>query len=396
MRNWIRMCLVSGLTATVLTSSSCHAAPADRAPLKIAQRNEVPQRLATRPDALHSRVRSELRVFTQWLQANKVRGFIGEVGWPDDVKGDAQSWNRLADAWLGDADKAGLWVTTWATGEWWGTSYPLAPYERRLTGEGVDSPNTQAATLEAHRGTRQILRGVNVSGGEFGSASNINPGVYDQQYHYDPQGTFTYLASRGFKLVRLPFRWERLQRNLNSELDATELGRLKGAVARARRAGLNVVLDMHNYGDYQTEKDGKGVRQTIGSPEVPNAAFADVWRRLSREFKSDAGVFYGLMNEPHDFPAQNGKSGAQVWEVAAQVALNAIRANGDKKLVMVPGYNWSGAQGWAGTHPKSWIVDPTNNFRYEAHHYWDRDNSGDYPDRYSDEVQNAEQRGFKP
>lgn len=206
-------------------------------------------------DALHDRVRAELAVFTDWLARNRVKGYVGEVGWPGE-SADAEEWNGLAQAWYRDADAARLWVTAWATGEWWGTGYRLAVYEDRFAGAGVDSAAGQAAVLEAHPSTAAYRRGVNVAGGEFGapvdsptsSFSNASPGVYDRAYHYDSQATFDWLASRWIRLVRLPFRWERLQPTLGRKLDPAELGRLREAVGRARRAGLRVILDMHDYG----------------------------------------------------------------------------------------------------------------------------------------------------
>ena len=68
-------------------------------------------------DTLHRRVRAELKVFTDWLAENGVQGYIREVGWPYDVRGDYTRWNALAEAWFEDADAAGLWATVWATGE---------------------------------------------------------------------------------------------------------------------------------------------------------------------------------------------------------------------------------------------------------------------------------------
>src|SRR5919199_1272183 len=203
------------------------------------------------PDALHRRVRAELGKFTGWLAQNGVDGYIGEVGWPDDYGGDTSNWNALAEAWYDDADAAGLWVTQWSTGEWWGTDYKLAVYEDRQFPAGVDSANSQAIVTEAHPTTPSYLRGVNVSGAEFGapysldatsSVSNKNPGRYNIAYHYDGQATFDYLAGRGIGLIRLQFRWERIQPTPGGPLNRTELRRLKGAVRRATDAGLEVIL----------------------------------------------------------------------------------------------------------------------------------------------------------
>src|SRR5215204_2348279 len=242
-------------------------------------------------DALHQRVRAELGKFTDWLGQNGVDGYIGEVGWPDDYRGDASLWNALANAWYDAADTAGLWVTQWSTGEWWGKEYKLAPYEDRHypdhSPNGVDTANTQAVVTEAHPTTPSYLRGVNVSGAEFGAPfsldatsnfSNRNPGRYNDAYHYDGQATFDYLASRGIKLIRLQFRWERIQPTPGGPLNGTELRRLRGAIRRATDAGLEVILDVHNFGDYYIERNGRGVRFAISSDRLPMRHFADLWR----------------------------------------------------------------------------------------------------------------------
>ncbi len=168
--------------------------------------------------------------------------------------------------------------------------------------------------------------------------------------------------------------------------------------------GLKVILDMHNFGAYYRSETGKpkiGVRQDIGLGEITGGQFADVWQRISTEFKADPEVFYGLMCEPVDAETADkldcGKRTPAVgkWEEASQAALNAIRRNGDKKLILVSGYCYSGVTRWTTQHPKKWIVDPEENYLYEAHNYWDRDGSGSYCRCYADEVKDAEAKGYK-
>ena len=76
------------------------------------------------------------------------------------------------------------------------------------------------------------------------------------------------------------------------------------------------------------------------------------------------------MNEPAGM-------GAAAWEAQSQAALDAIRANGDTKVVLVPNLAGYGLQTtWSNVHPKAWIADPAENHRYEAHFYFDRNGSG--------------------
>lgn len=51
---------------------------------------------------------------------------------------------------------------------------------------------------------------------------------------------------------------------------------------------------------------------------------------------------------------------------ASQEAVTRIRGTGDRKLVLVAGYNWSGVQNWPANRASDWITDPAGNMRYEG------------------------------
>ncbi len=208
------------------------------------------------------------------------------------------------------------------------------------------------------------FRGINLSGAEFGEPG----GVVGTDYVYPSDPTIDYFAKKGFTSVRLPFLWERLQPSLRGELDAEELSRLKESVSKLKAAGLRVVLDPHNYARYHDT--------VIGSAEVSSDDFADFWGRLARQFANDPDVTFGLMNEPHDMPAEQ-------WLDAANAALARIRGERADNLVLVPGTAWTGAHSWQGGYygtPNAdvmlGVVDPVDNFAYEVHQYFDDDFSG--------------------
>ncbi len=349
-------------------------------------------------DALQRRVVSDLDVFTDWLARNGVEGYVGEVGIPND--GDVDRWTLLAERWFKEADEAGLWVDVWSSGEWWDVDYVYSAFTPRTDGGPlrVTTPTGELLARYARQGNEP--RGVNVSGGEFGAPgstdevtefSNENPGEYGSDYRYDSQESFDYLASQGIDTVRLPFRWERIQPALGEELDDEELGRLRGTVHRAYTAGLEVILDVHNYGAYHLTDGTRGVRRAIGSEEVSQDDFVDLWRRLSAAFREEPGVIaYDLMNEPSNLPEVDHRPPAQVWEEASQAAVTAIRAGGDDTLIMVAGYHYSHAGEWPEQHPQPWIEDPADNYRYEAHHYWKHDDGNSY----DTEVAYAEEMGY--
>ena len=323
-----------------------------------------------------------LATFTDWLRRNGVRGYVGEVGWPARTPAEAAAWNGVAEAWYRRADRERLWVTAWAAGAWFSPTYPLALYGPTPAGL-VAHP--QAAVVERHPSRRGVLRGVVVAGGEFGADapgfSNSVPGAYGTAYLYDPPQTFRALARRGIELVRLPFRWERVQPTLGGDLDPAELERIRRTVAAARAAGLWVILDLHNFGEYRTSA---GTAQ-LGR-EIDAGTFADTWRRLALAFAGVPGVLgYDLMNEPAHLQPTGTESAERVWERFSQAAVTAIRATGDRRVVFVEGYPWSAAADWPRHHPRAWIDDPLRKVRYEAHQYWDADRSGRYAASYAEE-----------
>ena len=347
-------------------------------------------------DALAARVLDELDGFVTWLDDHDADGYIGEVGWPAGPGYDTERWNALADRWFAAADAADLWVTVWGAGAWWGTEYPLSPYVASDS-HVINRPAPQAQIIESYADDMQI--GVNVSGAEFGAPggtqrrsefSNTDSGSFGTDYRYDRPQSFAYLAGRGLDMVRLAFRWERIQPEPWGPLDRQELSRLRAAVRAAGDMELGVILNPHNYGSYfQSDGSGEGVATPIGHPDLPVSAFADLWERLSDAFAGeDAVIAYGLMNEPHDL-ADDPRRSALAWEDASQAAVDAIRAQGDDTLIMVPGANWSNVEGWAATHPEPWIDDPSGNVRYEAHHYFDADHSGAYELDYAAEIEAA-------
>lgn len=347
-------------------------------------------------DPLVVRVLGELDGFMTWLDDHDVDGYIGEVGWPTGPGYDTARWNALADRWFAAAEDANLWVTVWGAGAWWGTDYPLSPYVASDS-YVINQAAPQAAIIEAY--ADDIKVGVNLSGAEFGAPggtdrrsqfSNAQPGEYGTDYRYDHAPSFAYLAGRGLDMVRLAFRWERIQPEPFGPLDPEELERLRTAVDSADDMGLGVVLNPHNYGRYFiSDASGQGLATPIGDPDLPVGAFADLWTRLSEAFADDEAVIaYGLMNEPHDL-AEDPQRSAQIWERASQAAVDAIRNQGDDTLIMVPGANWSNVEGWPSVHPEPWIEDPASSIRYEAHHYFDADHSGEYTRGYVTEQEAA-------
>jgi endoglucanase len=221
----------------------------------------------------------------------------------------------------------------------------------------------------------QILKytGVCMSGGEWYDPTKTPNPVYGSDFVYPTAQEFSYFKSKGMNIFRLCFLWETIQPKPLQTLDPMQLGYLKTSVEAATNQGLIVILDPHNYARYYGN--------VIGTSQVPNAYFSDFWRQMALAFKDNPNVWFGLVNEPHDIPAQQ-------WLSAANDAIAAIRSTGATNMITVPGIAWTGAGSWfdtwyGGTPNAAFMLgvqDPDNNWVYEIHSYLDSDSSGTHVD----------------
>ena len=195
----------------------------------------------------------------------------------------------------------------------------------------------------------------------------------------------SYIKSHNIALIRLPVAWERLQPRLGGPLDPAYLKALKNFLLLAGSQGVEVIVDVHNYGRYnrkwakQAATDNFCTEQgdVIGSVAVPITAFANLWSRLANSMRGTPGLaYYDLMNEPHDMGGWN------VWPTAAQAAVNAIRAVDMFTPILVEGDQWASATAWPQVNANLRIHDPANKLLYEAHVYFDADGSSRYAQSY--------------
>lgn len=223
-----------------------------------------------------------------------------------------------------------------------------------LLGLSIVSAQAWAGCLDAPR-----LLGVNMSGAEFNSS--VVPGVVNTNYIYPTANELTFIRDQGATVIRLPIRWERIQRSLKSPLDAGELARIQQTVQTASANGLCVLIDIHNYATY------------FGDPLTKDPAlqdgFVDLWLRLAREFTDPATTIFGLMNEPSKIPVAD-------WAILAKRTLAELRRANAKNVVIVAGGKWSGVHDWfkdqngvSNATAFADLKDPLNRVLLEAHQY---------------------------
>lgn len=230
-----------------------------------------------------------------------------------------------------------------------------------LLGALINPLAAQATCLDQAR-----LTGVNISGAEFNSAKL--PGTPYKDYTFPTEAELIYVAAQGANVIRLPFRWERVQPTAMGELAAAELKRIQGTVASANAKGLCVVLDVHNYAKFYS--------QTLAGDAAMQNAFVDLWLRLALVFNDPKQTAFGLMNEPNYLPLEE-------WASLAKRTLFELRTAGSTNLIMISGGHWSGLHDWfspaAGPSNSTVFADVKDSLRrtvLEVHQYADKDYSG--------------------
>jgi endoglucanase len=241
-----------------------------------------------------------------------------------------------------------------------GTSAPASdePAAPTTTPGSPASPATPARPMP--------YRGINLAGGEFGSAI---PGVNGSDYAFPTTSEVDYYMSKGMNTFRMGFKWERMQPAANGAFATAYDAGLAAIVAYATSKGARVIVQPHNFARYYGN--------TVGSAQVPNAVFADFWSRMATKYGPNPNVMFNLVNEPHDISTTQ-------WVSAANAAIAAIRATGAKNTIVVPGASWTGAHSWSSGDgfgssnavAMLGIVDSGNDFLIETHQYLDSDSSG--------------------
>ncbi len=267
------------------------------------------------------------------------------------------------------------------------------------SGSGDDKEPIQDSTAGELPPMDQPYLGVNLASASGGTV----PGTFGFDYVYPKNEDLYYFKAKGMRLLRIPFRAPRLQHELGGELDYNEeksdIKALASVVAEAERLGMWVLLDMHDYCErsidgvlyeygvagkrvWDSNKNAWGEWEATDAPYVTTAHFADLWKKIATEFKDYKNIWgYDLMNEPKGIDIN-------VLFDNYQAAINAIREVDTKAQIVVEGKNYANSPSWESLSDKlKDLVDPANmDIVYEAHCYFDKDNSGTYQNSYDQEI----------
>ena len=234
-----------------------------------------------------------------------------------------------------------------------------------------------------------MMFGLNESGGEF---AGVYPGIDGTHYGYPNYDDLAYAKRKGFGIIRLPFRWERVLRPLGSStLITNEINKIKQVLNWATELGLRVILDMHNFGRYCTYCNGSSsannVYKIIGEDNTCTVEhFCQVWRLLAKEFKDYECIWaYEIMNEPY------GMLTSTPWVQIAQQGIYAVREYDTRTAILIDGDSFASARNWQSVSDNlRTLNDPADNLIFSAHCYFDHDSSGEYSRSYDNSGANAQ------
>lgn len=139
-------------------------------------------------------------------------------------------------------------------------------------------------------------------------------------------GDFTIIRTAGFDTVRVPvwFSGHALT-TAPYTIDATFMARVRHVSDAANAAGLNVIVDMHNFDELFTDPAGNTVR------------FTEMWRQIGVAFQTaPSNVWFELINEPH------GSLTNSNLVATMTPALTALRVTNPTRPVIIGGQDWSG------------------------------------------------------
>lgn len=214
------------------------------------------------------------------------------------------------------------------------------------------------------------LVGLNIAGAGF--ASGVIPGKHGTNYFFPPEGYFEKWKSRGIRTIRFSIIWERLQPELNAELDEHYSLLLDSMFEQAADNDIQVILDVHNYARFQGEP--------IGTPAVPISAYQDLMERIARRWSNYAALYaYDIMNEPYG-------TANELWPTVAQAGIDGIRKYDSSRPLFIEGRSWSSSYRWPQHNdPLLALQDPADNLIFSAHAYIDQGSGGHYKEGPGDD-----------
>jgi endoglucanase len=171
---------------------------------------------------------------------------------------------------------------------------------------------------DAQTANRKLGRGINL-GNALEAPSEGEWGVRLKAEY------FKAIKDAGFDTVRLPVRWSaHAGAAAPYTIDAKFAARVDWAIEQALANRLNIVVNVHHYGEMDSDPD----------KHLPR--LAALWDQISARCRDrPAGVVFELLNEPHD------KLATAKWNAAVSKLLAIVRKTNPSRPVIVGPAQWN-------------------------------------------------------
>lgn len=140
---------------------------------------------------------------------------------------------------------------------------------------------------------------------------------------------FKAIKEAGFDSVRLPVKWSaHAKATAPYTIDPEFFERVDWAIDQASKNGLNIVVNVHHYGEMDK------------TPDEHLPRLIAFWEQIGERYKDrPANVYFELLNEPHD------KLVDEKWNQAAARLLATVRKTNPTRPVIIGPPFWNGI--WA-------------------------------------------------
>jgi endoglucanase len=200
-------------------------------------------------------------------------------------------------------------------------SFPLALMTTAalvLPAEERTADKDPKPTADIHAANKTLGRGINL-GNALEAPKEGEWGVTLKAEY------FKAIKEAGFDTVRLPVRWSaHAKAEAPYTIDAKFAERVDWAVDQALDNKLNIIVNVHHYGEMDAEPD-KHLPRLVG-----------LWEQIAARYKGrPAAVYFELLNEPHD------KLTEAKWNAALVEVLAAVRKTNPTRPVLVGPGQWN-------------------------------------------------------
>lgn len=178
--------------------------------------------------------------------------------------------------------------------------------------------------LPAFEMNERLGRGINM-GNSFEAPSETEWGnPWKPEY-------FKIISQLGFKHVRLPVRWEPIDRGMASSpytVSPSFLYRIKQVIDSAFKYNLHIIINMHHH------------EALYEDPAAQKARFLSQWRQIADHFKNYPDkLLFEVLNEPH------GNLTPTLWNEYFADALKEIRKTNPTRIVLMGVAEYGGLSG---------------------------------------------------